>query len=55
MYLLTTDIIAITLALVGACILIIFSVKHNRDLLRENNELRRRLVELEWNKVKGGI
>lgn len=55
MYLLTTDIIAITIALVGACIVIFYSIRHNRDLLKENTELRKRLVELEFDKVKGGF
>lgn len=49
----TTDITAIIIALAGACVVIVASIRAHGQLMRENQELRKRLVELEYNQING--
>jgi ABC-type long-subunit fatty acid transport system fused permease/ATPase subunit len=51
----TGTMFAIIIALAGSCFVMVVGIRAQGKLLRENRELRKRLVELEWNKVKGGI
>lgn len=49
----TGDITAIIIALAGACVVIVVSIRAHGQLMRENRELRKRLVELEFNQING--
>ncbi len=51
MLLQTTDIIAIIIALAGACTVMVVSIQAHGRLMRENRQLRMELAELEYSKV----
>lgn len=48
----TGDIAAIIIALAGACVVIITSIRAYGQLMRENQSLRKQLVELEYKRVR---
>lgn len=43
--------LAIIIALAGACTVMVVSIRAHRDLLRENRQLRKKLVELEFDRL----
>jgi len=47
-----TDILAIIIALAGACFVMVVSINAYGKLMRENRQLRQELVELEWKRIK---
>jgi hypothetical protein len=49
----TGDIAAIIIALAGACVVIVTSIRAHGRLMQENQMLRKRLVELEYNQING--
>ena len=49
----TGDITAIIIALAGACVVIVASIRAHGQLMRENQELRKRLVEIEYQQIRG--
>jgi hypothetical protein len=53
MYLENTDIIAIIIALVGACTVMIFSIMENRRLLMQIKNLKKVIKILQSEKKKG--
>ncbi len=46
---------AIIIALAGSCFVMVVGIRAQGRLIRENNQLRKELAELQWNSVKGGM
>lgn len=44
--------LAIIIALAGSCFVMVVGIRAQGKLMRENQELRKELAELHWNKVK---
>lgn len=47
--------LAIIIALAGSCFVMVVGIRAQGKLIRENNNLRKELTELHYDKVRGGI